>query len=129
MRLKEFAPNDYLNKVLKKVGPNAIRTGAPMPQNVLPKGPIKTAAPAVKSTINKMNTTTNKNLLKPGQKLPMPTAPGKETDMDIMAVGPDTVKLQSKDPKNPGEVTVKKKDLDPVISNLMQRSRGQQTTR
>jgi hypothetical protein len=79
--------------------------------------------------MNKMNTATNKNLLKPGQKLPMPTAPGKETDMDIMAVGPDTVKLQSKDPKNPGEVTVKKKDLDPVINNLMQRSRGQQTTR
>jgi hypothetical protein len=71
----------------------------------------------------------NKNLLKPGQKLPMPTAPGKEIDMDIMAVGPDTVKMQSKDPKNPGEVTVKKKDLDPVINNLMQRSRGQQTTR
>jgi hypothetical protein len=128
MRLKEFAPNDYLNKVLKKVGPSAMRTGAPLPQNVLPKGPIKTVA-TVKTAVNKMNTATNKNLLKPGQKLPMPTAPGKETDMDIMAVGPDTVKLQSKDPKNPGEVTVKKKDLDPVISNLMQRSRGQQTTR
>jgi hypothetical protein len=128
MRLKEFAPNDYLNKVLKKVGPSAMRTGAPLPQNVLPKGPIKTVA-TVKTAVNKMNTATNKNLLKPGQKLPMPTAPGKETDMDIMAVGPDTVKLQSKDPKNPGEVTVKKKDLDPVINNLMQRSRGQQTTR
>jgi hypothetical protein len=128
MRLKEFAPNDYLNKVLKKVGPSAMRTGAPLPQNVLPKGPIKTVA-TVKTAVNKMNTATNKNLLKPGQKLPMPTAPGKETDMDIMAVGPDTVKLQSKDPKNPGEITVKKKDLDPVISNLMQRSRGQQTTR
>jgi hypothetical protein len=128
MRLKEFAPNDYLNKVLKKVGPSAMRTGAPLPQNVLPKGPIKTAA-TVKTAVNKMNTATNKNLLKPGQKLPMPVAPGKEIDMDIVAAGPDTVKLQSKDPKNPGEVTVKKKDLDPVISNLMQRSRGQQTTR
>jgi hypothetical protein len=128
MRLKEFAPNDYLNKVLKKVGPNTMRTGAPIPQNVLPKGPIKSNA-TVKTTVNKMNTATNKNLLKPGQKLPMPTAPGKEIDMDIMAVGPDTVKMQSKDPKNPGEVTVKKKDLDPVINNLMQRSRGQQTTR
>jgi hypothetical protein len=128
MRLKEFAPNDYLNKVLKKVGPNAIRTGAPMPQNVLPKGPIKSNA-TVKTAVNKMNTATNKNLLKPGQKLPMPTAPGKETDMDIMAVGTDTVKMQSKDPKNPGEITVKKKDLDPVISNLKQRSTGQQTTR
>jgi hypothetical protein len=128
MRLKEFAPNDYLNKVLKKVGPSAMRTGAPLPQNVLPKGPIKTVA-TVKTAVNKMNTATNKNLLKPGQKLPMPVAPGKEIDMDIMAVGTDTVKMQSKDPKNPGEITVKKKDLDPVISNLMQRSRGQQTTR
>jgi hypothetical protein len=128
MRLKEFAPNDYLNKVLKKVGPSAMRTGAPLPQNVLPKGPIKTVA-TVKTAMNKMNTATNKNLLKPGQKLPMPVGPGKEIDMDIMAVGTDTVKMQSKDPKNPGEVTVKKKDLDPVISNLMQRSRGQQTTR
>jgi hypothetical protein len=128
MRLKEFAPNDYLNKVLKKLGPNTIRTGAPIPQNVLPKGPIKTAA-AVKTTANKMNTATNKNLLKPGEKLPVPTAPGKEQDMEIVSVGPDAVIMQSKDPKNPGEFTVKKKDLDPVINNIMQRSRGQQTVR
>jgi len=128
MRLKEFAPNDYLNKVLKKLGPNNIRTGAPIPQNVLPKGPIKTAA-TVKTTVNKMNTTTNKNLLKPGEKLPIPTAPGKEQDMEIVSVGPDAVKMQSKDPKNPGDFTVKKKDLDPVINNLMQRSRGQQTNK
>ena len=128
MRLKEFAPNDYLNKVLKKLGPNTIRTGAPIPQNILPKGPIKSTA-TVKNTVNKMNTTTNKNLLKPGEKLPMPTAPGKEQDMEIVSVGPDAVKMQSKDPKNPGQFTVKKKDLDPVINNIMQRSRGQQTIR
>lgn len=128
MRLKEFAPNDYLNKVLKKIGPNAQRMGTPIPQNVLPKGPIKTAA-TVKNTVNKMNTTTNKNLLKPGQKLPVPTAPGKEQDMEIVSVGPQDIKIQSKDPKNPGAFTVKKKDLDPVINNLMQRSRGQQTNR
>ena len=127
MKIKEFAPQAYLSKVLQKTAPQA-STGAPLPQNVLPKGPIKTVA-TVKTAVNKMNTATNKNLLKPGQKLPMPVAPGKEIDMDIMAVGTDTVKMQSKDPKNPGEITVKKKDLDPVISNLMQRSRGQQTTR
>ena len=128
MRLKEFAPNDYLNKVLKKLGPSNIRTGAPIPQNVLPKGPIK-STPTVKTTVNKMNTATNKNLLKPGQKLPIPTAPGKEQDMEIVSVGPTDVKMQSKDPKNPGAFTAKKKDLDPVINNLMQRSRGQQTNR
>ena len=128
MRLKEFAPNDYLNKVLKKLGPSNIRTGAPIPQNVLPKGTIKTNA-TVKTTVNKMNIATNKNLLKPGQKLPIPTAPGKEQDMEIVSVGPDAVKIQSKDPKNPGAFTAKKKDLDPVINNLMQRSRGQQTNR
>lgn len=128
MKIKEIAPNQYLNQVLKKIGTNAQRTGAPMPQNVLPKGPIKTNA-TVKSTVSKMNTTTNKNLLKPGQQLPIPTAPGKEQDMEIVSVGPTDIKMQSKDPKMPGAFTAKKKDLDPVINNLMQRSRGQQTTR
>ena len=124
MRLKEFVPNQYLNQVLKKIGTGAQRTGAPMPQNVLPKGPIKSNA-TVKNTVNKMNTTTNKNLLKPGQKLPIPTAPNQEQDMEIVAVGSDAVKIKSQDPNKPGEFTVNKKDLDPVINNLMQRSRGQ----
>jgi uncharacterized cupredoxin-like copper-binding protein len=91
---------------------------------VLPKGPIKSNA-TVKNTVNKMNTTTNKNLLKPGQKLPIPTAPNQEQDMEIVAVGSDAVKIKSQDPNKPGEFTVNKKDLDPVINNLMQRSRGQ----
>ena len=72
-----------------------------------------------------MNTNTNKNLLKPGASLPIPTKPGKEQDMEIVSVGPNDVKMKSKDPKAPGEFTVTKKELDPVISNVLQRSRGQ----
>jgi hypothetical protein len=123
MKIKEFAPQAYLSKVLQKTAPQA-STGAPLPQNVLPKGPIKSNA-TVKTAMNKMNTATNKNLLKPGQKLPMPTAPGKEQDMEIVSVGMNDVKLKSMNAKQPGEFTVNKKDLDPVISNLLNRSRSQ----
>jgi hypothetical protein len=42
-----------------------------------------------------------------------------------VSVGPKDVKMKSKDPKAPGEFTVTKKELDPVISNVLQRSRGQ----
>lgn len=123
MKIKEFAPQAYLSKVLQKTAPQA-SSGAPLPQNVLPKGPIKSNA-TVKTAMNKMNTATNKNLLKPGQKLPMPTAPGKEQDMEIVSVGMNDVKLKSMNAKQPGEFTVNKKDLDPVISNLLNRSRSQ----
>jgi hypothetical protein len=123
MKIREIAPDNYLDKITKKLS-TTMKTGAPLPQNVLPKGPIKTNA-TVKSTVNKMNTTTNKNLLKPGQQLPIPTAPGKEQDMEIVSVGPQDIKMKSNDPKKPGEFTVTKKELDPVISNVLQRSRGQ----
>jgi hypothetical protein len=55
----------------------------------------------------------------------IPTAPGKEQDMEIVSVGPQDIKMKSNDPKKPGEFTVTKKELDPVISNVLQRSRGQ----
>lgn len=101
-----------------------MKTGAPLPPNVLPKGPIKSNA-TMKNTVSKANTTVNKNLLKPGASIPIPTKPGKEQDMEIVSVGPKDVKMKSKDPKAPGEFTVTKKELDPVISNVLQRSRGQ----
>ncbi len=123
MKIKEIAPDQYLDKVTKQLG-TAMKTGSSMPLNVLPKGPIKSNA-TVKNTANKMNTNTNKTLFKPGASLPIPTAPGKEQDMEIVSVGSQDVKMKSKDPKKPGEFTVTKKQLDPVINNLMQRSRGQ----
>lgn len=123
MKIKEFAPQAYLSKVLQKTAPQA-STGAPMPQNLLPKGPIKSNA-TVKTTVNKSNQVVNKNLLKVGTKLPMPTAPGKEQDMEIVSVGMNDVKLKSINAKQPGQFTVNKKDLDPVISNLLNRSRSQ----
>ena len=123
MKIREVAPDNYLDQINKKLG-TTMKTGAPLPPNVLPKGPIKTNA-MVKTTVNKMNTNTNKNLLKPGASLPIPTKPGKEQDMEIVSVGPKDVKMKSKDPKAPGEFTVTKKELDPVISNVLQRSRGQ----
>lgn len=123
MRIKEIAPDNYLDKITKRLG-TTVKMGTPTPQNLLPKGPIK-SNPAVKNTVNKMNINTNKNLLKPGQNIPIPTAPGKEQDMEIVSVGPQAIKMKSKDRNKPGEFTVNKKELDPVINNLMQRSRGQ----
>lgn len=123
MKIKEIAPDNYLDKISKKLG-TTMKTGAPLPVNVLPKGPLKTN-PLVKTTVGKANINVNKNLLKPGASLPIPTTPGKEQDMEIVAVGPKDVKMKSTDPKTPGEFTVTKKELDPVISNVLQRSRGQ----
>ena len=123
MKIREIAPDNYLDQISKKLG-TTMKTGAPLPPNVLPKGPIKSNA-TVKSTVNKMNTNTNNNLLKPGASIPIPTKPGKEQDMEIVSVGPKDIKMKSKDPKAPGEFTVTKKELDPVISNVLQRSRGQ----
>ena len=123
MKIREIAPDNYLDQISKKLG-TTMKTGAPLPQNVLPKGPIKTNA-MVKTTVGKANTTVNKNLLKPGASIPIPIKPGKEQDMEIVSVGPKDVKMKSKDPKAPGEFTVTKKELDPVISNVLQRSRGQ----
>ena len=123
MKIREIAPDNYLDQISKKLG-TTMKTGAPLPPNVLPKGPIKTNA-MVKTTVGKANTTVNKNLLKPGASIPIPIKPGKEQDMEIVSVGPNDVKMKSKDPKAPGEFTVTKKELDPVISNVLQRSRGQ----
>ena len=91
MKIREVAPDNYLDQINKKLG-TTMKTGAPLPPNVLPKGPIKTNA-MVKTTVNKMNTNTNKNLLKPGASLPIPTKPGKEQDMEIVSVGPNDVKM------------------------------------
>jgi len=123
MKIREIAPDNYLDQISKKLG-TTMKTGAPLPPNVLPKGPIKSNA-TMKNTVSKANTTVNKNLLKPGASIPIPTKPGKEQDMEIVSVGPKDVKMKSKDPKAPGEFTVTKKELDPVISNVLQRSRGQ----
>ena len=96
MKIREIAPDNYLDQISKKLG-TTMKTGAPLPPNVLPKGPIKSNA-TVKSTVNKMNTNTNNNLLKPGASIPIPTKSGKEQDMEIVSVGPNDVKMKSKDP-------------------------------
>ena len=42
MRFKEIIETPYLDKVIKQVG-QTIKTGAPMPANKLPKGPVKSS--------------------------------------------------------------------------------------
>ena len=49
MRFKEILETPYLDKITKQIAP-AQKTGAPVPTNKLPKGPVKTQA--IKSPLN-----------------------------------------------------------------------------
>ena len=49
MRYKEIIETPYLQKITKQISP-AQKTGAPVPNNKLPKGPVKTQA--IKSPLN-----------------------------------------------------------------------------
>ena len=122
MRFKEIAETPYLQKTLKQFGQQA-KTGAPMPANKLPKGPIKSP---VKSTIKQQNTQTNTQLMKKGTKMPIPTAQGKETDYEVDDVKGDEVTLTTKQPSQqaPQSIKVNKKDLNPVITNLQRRQKA-----
>ena len=122
MRYKEITETPYLKKTLQQFKTQS-KTGAPMPANKLPKGPIKSP---VKNTIKQNNTQTNLQLLKRGAKMPLPTAQGKETDYEVDNVKGDEVTLKNKKPTQqaPQSITVSKKDLDPVITNLQRRQKA-----
>ena len=123
MRYKEIIETPYLQKTLSQIG-GAVKSGAPIPTNKLPKGPIK-SQPA-KTPINKTNQQANRQIVKPGTTLPIPTAPNQEVDNEIDKVQGDTVTMKNKrpNPKAPQSITVNKKDLDPVITNLQRRQKA-----
>jgi len=122
MRFKEISETPYLDKITKQVAPTQ-KTGAPIPANKLPKGPIKSP---VKGTIKQTNTQANQQLMKRGAKMPIPTAPGKETDYEVDQVKGDEVTLKTKQPSQqaPQSIKVSKKDLNPVITNLQRRQKA-----
>ena len=120
MRFKEISETPYLDKITKQIAP-AQKTGAPVPSNKLPKGPIKTQA--IKSPLNQLKQRSDTTIVKKGNTIPMPTGPNKETDYEIDQVGPDTVTMKTTKPTAgaPEKLAVNKKDLDPFITNLKRR--------
>ena len=123
MRFKEILETPYLQKVSKQIAP-AQKTGAPVPSNKLPKGPVKTQA--IKSPLNTLNKRANQALVKKGNTIPLPTSPNQETDYEIDQVGTDTVTMKTAKPTSsaPEKVTVNKKDLDPILTNLSRRTKA-----
>ena len=77
MRYKEIIETPYLQKITKQISP-AQKTGAPVPNNKLPKGPVKTQA--IKSPLNTLNKRANQTIVKKGNTIPLPTSPNQETD-------------------------------------------------
>ena len=90
----------------------------------MPKGPAKTQA--IKSPLNTLNKRANQTIVKKGNTIPLPTSPNQETDYEVDQVGTDTVTMKTKKPTGgaPEKVTVNKKDLDPIITNLTRRSKA-----
>ena len=60
--------------------------------------------------------------------MPIPTAANKETDYEVDKVNGDEVTMKTKTPsaQAPQSITVNKKDLDPVITNLQRRQKATQ---
>ena len=125
MRYKEIKETDYITNLMKKLGSATGPMGNPIPTGVLPKGTIKSVG--TKQVATQINKTANKDLLKPGKSLPIPVGPNQETDMEIDTVDTDTVSFKNPDPKpgEPPKTTLNKKDLNPIINNLLRRQRAQ----
>ena len=124
MRYKEIIESEYIKDLVKKIGPNQ-KTGKPIPPNTLPSGTIKSTG--TKNTSARLDKTVQKQLLKPGGTLPLPVSPNREKDYEIDRVDNTSVTLKNPNPK-PGQsttTTIAKKDLEPVITNIMRRVRSQ----
>lgn len=126
MKIKEITETPYLQKTLSQIS-QQVKTGAPVPPNKLPKGPVKSAQ--IKAPVNQMNKQATQKLVKPGTTMPMPTGPNKEVDYKVDKVDGDDVTLSTKLPNQqaPQSITVKKKDLDPVITNIQRRQKAKTT--
>jgi hypothetical protein len=124
MKIREITETPYLQKTLSQIS-QQVKTGAPVPPNKLPRGPVKSAQ--IKAPINQMNKQADQKLMKPGTTLPMPTGPNKETDYQVDQVKGDQVTMKTKRPTQqaPQSITVNKKDLNPVITNLQRRQKAQ----
>jgi len=125
MKIKDITETPYLQKTLNTVGSQQ-RTGAPIPPNSLPKGPIKNTS--IKAPLSRANRQADQNLIKPGKTVPMPTGANKETDYEVDRVQGDQVTMKTKTPsaQAPQSITVNKKELDPVITNLQRRQKATQ---
>lgn len=123
MRYKELIETPYLQQLLKQIG-NQQKVGAPVPPNKIPKGNVKSGN--IKGQINQLNKQIDRQLLKPGKKIPLPINPNQEKDFEIDKVDNTTVTLKDPKPK-PGQpelTTLKKSELNPVVTNLLRRQKA-----
>lgn len=149
MRFSEFnkpRTNDAeVNEVLPAIGAVAARAGAAAAKGIgkIAAGTARAAGTAAKKVgakavkgamgvgksvaadvADKAQDMMKKELLKRGNKLPMPTQNGQAKEFEIDDVKGDEVTLINPDantkPEEPEKVTYKKKDLDTIIKDLAQ---------
>lgn len=126
MKVREITETDYFQKLLKKTGMQQ-KQGVAMPKGTMPKGNIRT--PGMKTPLKQISKTIDRQLIKPGAKITLPTSPNQEQDFEIDKVDNDDVTLKNLKPKpgQPATTTMTKKDLDPAINNMLRRQRAQTT--
>lgn len=125
MKYQQIIESPYIQQLLKKIGPTNLKIGKPAPQNSMPSGNVRSAS--ARNVAQRMDKQLTKQLVKPGVKIPIPVSPNREQDFEIDRVDNTTVTLKNPNPK-PGEPTantIQKKDLQPVITNIMRRVRSQ----
>ena len=125
MRYKQIIESPYIQQLIQKIGTGRLKTGKPVPPNALPSGRVKSAQTS--NVAQRVDKQLSRQLLKPGNKLPMPVSPNREQDFEIDRVDRDTVTLKNPKPKagEPTSTTIKKQDLEPVVTNIMRRVRSQ----
>ena len=123
MKIREVTETPYLDKITKQIAP-AQKTGAPVPSNKLPKGPVKSSQAS--TPIKQVNKQMDRQMYKTGTTVSMPTGPNQEVDYKVDQVKGDEVTLSTNkvSNKSPQKITVTKKDLNPVIANTQRRQKA-----
>jgi len=124
MKIKEITETDYFQKLLQKTGMQQ-KQGMAMPRGSMPKGNIK--SPGMKPGLKNISKQIDRQLIKPGAKITLPTNPNQEQDFEIDKVDNDDITLKNLKPKpgQPEKTTMKKSELDPAINNMIRRQRAQ----
>lgn len=108
-------------KVGAKMGKAAVKGAASMAKNAVKGAGQKLAQKAAGKVQDKATGQMAKAMLKPGVKLPIPDATGKEQEFEIDSVKGKEVTLKNPQGSKPGEplkTVHDKKDLDPIIAKM-----------
>lgn len=116
MRYKQIIESNYIQQLIKKIGPGRLKTGKPIPPNSLPSGRVKSTSTA--NIGQRVDKQLSRQLLKPGAKIPMPVSPNREQDFEIDKVDRDTVTLKNPKPK-PSEPNCKSRPMVVLSTQLI----------